>query len=128
MTRSGNDTTQRDGALATLDRISGRAINLSARRLDAMSLSDEETEDFDRGARTALQLLRLAKAASDARAQHIKDNSAHEDSADEESLSEDRLRDLVREYNTKLDRLDVQETQENSDEGVERNCLGRRGL
>lgn len=118
----------RNSSLAALDRISGRAIDLSARRLDAMSLGDEDTDDFDRGARTALQLLRLAKAASDARAQHIKDDSAHEDSAEQEGLSEDRLGELVREYDAKLNGISSRGAQESSDEGGKRNSFGRRGL
>ena len=126
MTRSIEDPTRRDTSLAALDRISGRAIDLSSRRLDAMSLNDEDTEEFDRGARTALQLLRLAMAAGDTRAQYIKEASAHEASAEQEGLSDDRLGELVREYDEKFNRLGTEEKKNNASKSTQGNA-GRRG-
>jgi len=92
-------------SLQALERINARAIDLAAGRLDQMGLHDDDTEGFDRGARTALQLLRLAITAGEIRIQHIKEQSADEARADEEGLSDDRLGELVREHDEKLNRL-----------------------
>lgn len=115
-------------SLRCLERINAKAIDLSAGRLEQMDISDEDREEFDRGARTALQLLRLAITAGDLRAQHMKEQSADEQWASEERLSDDRLGELVREYDEKLNRIEAGDADCKAEKDCDRNSFGRRGL